>query len=123
MTPLRERVEEALAALAEDGSPKLAGKAAEIWKLRQALWTFVAHEGIEPTNNLAERQLRHAVVWRKCSYGTDSTKGSRFEAVLTVVLTARQQGRNALALLTDYVRADFHHLALPRLVDDSRTQA
>jgi len=124
MTPLRERVEEALAALAEDGSPKLAGKAAEIWKLRQALWTFVAHEGIEPTNNLAERQLRHAVVWRKCSYGTDSAKGSRFvEAVLTVVLTARQQGRNALALLTDYVRADFHHLAPPRLVDDSCTQA
>jgi len=53
MTPLRERVEEALAALAEDGSPKLAGKANEIWKLRQALWTFVEHEGIEPTNNLA----------------------------------------------------------------------
>ena len=124
MTPLRQRVEEALAALAEDGSPKLAGKADEIWKLRQALWTFVEHEGIEPTNNLAERQLRHAVVWRKCSYGTDSPKGSRFvEAVLTVVLTARQQGRNALALLTDYVRADFHQLAPPQLVDKSCTQA
>ena len=122
MTPLRARVEEALAALAEDGSPKLAGKADEIWKLRQALWTFVEHEGIEPTNNLAERQLRHAVVWRKCSYGTDSAKGSRFvEAVLTVVLTARQQGRNALALLTDYVRADFHHRVPPRLVPDSCT--
>jgi transposase len=122
MTPLRERMEEALAALAEDGS--VAGKAEEIWKLRQGLWTFVDNEGIEPTNNLAERQLRHAVVWRKCSYGTDSPAGSRFvEAVLTVVLTARQQGRNALELLNDYIYAHFHKLAPPRLVPDSCNQA
>jgi len=64
------------------------------------------------------------VVWRKCSYGTDSRRGSRFvEAVLTVVLTARQQGRNSLELLTDYVHADFHGLTPPRLVGDSPTQA
>lgn len=124
MSPLRERMEEALAALAEDGSYKSSGKAEEIWKLRQALWTFVDNEGIEPTNNLAERQLRHAVVWRKCSYGTDSPAGSRFvEAVLTVVLTARQQGRNALELLGDYVYAHFYQLDPPRLVPDSCTQA
>lgn len=124
MTPLRERMEEALAALAEHGSPKVAGKADEIWKLRQGLWTFVEHEGIEPTNNLAERQLRHAVIWRKCSYGTDSPAGSRFvEAVLTVVMTARQQGRNALELLNEYVYAHFNKLTPPRLVGDSCTQA
>jgi transposase len=119
VTPLRERMEEALAALAEDGSPKVAGKANEIWKLRSAMWTFVEHEGIEPTNNISERQLRHAVLWRKSSYGTDSPAGSRFvEAVLTVVLSARQQGRNALALLTEYVEANFYDTDPPRLVDD-----
>lgn len=124
MTPLRERMEEALAALAEHGSPKVAGKADEIWKLRQGLWTFVEHEDLEPTNNLAERQLRHAVIWRKCSYGTDSPAGSRFvEAVLTVVMTARQQGRNALELLNEYIYASFYKLAPPRLVPDSCTQA
>lgn len=124
MTPLRERMEEALAALAEDDSYASSGKAEEIWKLRQALWTFVDNEGIEPTNNLAERQLRHAVVWRKCSYGTDSPAGSRFvEAVLTVVLTARQQGRNSLELLNDYIYAYFHHITPPRLAPDSCTQA
>jgi hypothetical protein len=36
------------------------------------------HQGVEPTNNAAERALRHAVLWRKGSGGTDSSRGSRF---------------------------------------------
>ena len=39
------------------------------------LWAFVWQEGIEPTNNAAERALRHAVLWRKGSGGTDSSGG------------------------------------------------
>ena len=71
-----------------------------------ALWTFVRVEGIEPTNNAAERALRHAVLWRKASHGTDSETGSRFvEKILTVVATCRQQGRNVLECLTGCCRA------------------
>jgi len=58
-------------------------------------------EGVEPTNNAAERALRHAVLWRKASYGTDSEAGSRFvENILTIVATCRQQGRSVLEYLT-----------------------
>src|SRR5712692_6903043 len=52
------------------------------------------------------RQLRHAVLWRKSSYGTQSHRGSRFvEAILTVVSSCQQQGRNILAYLTACCRA------------------
>ena len=58
-------------------------------------------EGIEPTNNEAERALRHAVMYRKTSGGTDSESGSRFvERMLTVVATCRQQKINVLDYLT-----------------------
>jgi transposase len=59
------------------------------------LWTFLRVRAIQPTNNAAERALRHAVVWRKSSGGTASEWGNRFVArVLSVVATCRQQGRN-----------------------------
>lgn len=64
------------------------------------LWTFVRVPGVEPTNNTAERALRHAVLWRKSSGGTDSEAGSRFaERLLSVVATCRQQGRHVLTTL------------------------
>jgi transposase len=70
------------------------------------MWTFVDVEGIEPTNNAAERALRHAVQWRKTSYGTDSEAGSRFVGnILTIVATCRQQGRDVLEFLTECCRA------------------
>jgi transposase len=80
---------------------KTAGTCRELLAVEPALWTFVRVEGIEPTNNAAERALRHAVLWRKTSYGTESEAGSHFvENILTVVATCRQQGRNVLEYLT-----------------------
>ena len=70
-------------------------------KRRQALWTFVRHEGVEPTNNAAERAIRPGVLWRKGSFGTQSPEGSRFvEAMMTVVATLKQHHRNVLDYLT-----------------------
>ena len=75
---------------------------ANILKVEAALWTFVATEGVEPTNNAAERALRRAVLWRRRSFGTQSAEGSAFVAhLLTVVTTLRQQERNVLDYLTD----------------------
>ena len=72
-------------------------------------WLFVDSEGVEPTNNAAEQALRHAVIWRKLSFGTQSASGSRFvERMLTVIETCRRQNRNVYAWLTDAVQA---HLA------------
>lgn len=89
----------------------------ELLALEPALWTFAEHEGIEPTNNAAERALRHAVRWRKTSYGTASASGSRFvESILTVVESCRQQGRNVLDFLTACCEAARKQLAPPSLV-------
>lgn len=70
-------------------------------KLESALWTFVAVDGIEPTNNLAERCLRRAVLWRRRSFGTQSNGGALFVArILTTVTTLRLQQRDVLDFLT-----------------------
>jgi transposase len=80
---------------------KTAGTCQEILSIEPALWTFARVEGIDPTNNAAERALRHAVLWRKASFGTESDAGSRFVGnILSVVATCRQQGRNVLEFLT-----------------------
>jgi transposase len=80
---------------------KTAGTCRDLLALEPAMWTFVETEGIGPTNNAAERALRHAVQWRKCSYGTDSETGSRFvENILSIVATCRQQQHNVLEYLT-----------------------
>jgi transposase len=85
---------------------KTAGTCREILAVEPALWTFVRVEGVEPTNNAAERALRHAVMWRKTSYGTDGEAGSHFVGnILTVVATCRQQGRNVLEYLTECCEA------------------
>lgn len=81
--------------------PKTAGACRDILKREAALWTFVQTSGVEPTNNLAERQIRPGVLWRKGSFGTQSETGSRFvERIMTVVATLKQQHRNALDYLT-----------------------
>lgn len=67
---------------------------------------FVSIEGIEPTNNDAQRVLRHDVLRRKSSGGTDSEAGSRFVGrMLSVVVTCGKQNRNFLELLTACYRA------------------
>src|SRR6266545_4006934 len=101
MQPIRREVERLLEAGQCCGVPMTAGTCREIFKRRQALWTFVRHEGVEPTNNAAERAIRPGVLWRKGSFGTQSPEGSRFvEVLLTVVATLTQQHRNVLAYVT-----------------------
>lgn len=79
---------------------RTAGTCRALLAIEPALWTFARVEGVEPTNNAAERALRHAVLWRKTSGGTDSAVGSHFvENILTVVATCRQQGRSVVEYL------------------------
>ena len=84
-----------------------------------ALWTFVRVEGIEPTNNIAERALRKAVLWRKNSYGSASRAGSLFvERMLTVCESLRAQGRSLLDFLEQSIRgtsASARPSLIPRL--------
>ncbi|GIV96271.1 MAG: hypothetical protein KatS3mg057_0928 [Herpetosiphonaceae bacterium] len=82
----------------------------ELLSLETALWTFVREEGVEPTNNAAERVLRPAVVWRKlcCPAGTrsQSEAGAHYvERMLTVIAASKQQNRHLLTVLIDAVEA------------------
>lgn len=99
------------------GCAKTAGICRQLLKLETAMWAFLRHDGVEPTNNAAERALRPAVIWRKTSYGTDSEAGSRFVAnVLSVVATCRQQGKNVLEFLTACCQADLQSQPPPSLL-------
>jgi transposase len=89
----------------------------ELVEHKDNLWTFVDIEGIQPTNNAAEQALRHAVIWRKLSFGTQSASGSRFvERLLTVIETCRRQSRNTFQWLTDAVQARLNRQPAPSLL-------
>ncbi len=55
-----------------DFNARVRGFCKELYAYRERLWVFVEVEGVEPTNNAAERSLRHAVIWRKLLFGTQS---------------------------------------------------
>jgi transposase len=115
--PVRCEVERLLEEGQTCGVPKTEGVCREILKRRQALWTFVRHEGVEPTNNAAERAIRPAVLWRKGSVGTQSPEGSRFvEAMMTVATTLKQQHRNVLGYLTAACEAPWRGDPAPSLL-------
>jgi len=119
--PLRAEIADLLrqASACTKQSRKLAGMAKEILKLEGSMWTFVASPGVEPTNNAAERALRHAVIWRKTSFGTQSASGTAFvERMLTVVTSLRLQQRNVLEFLTEASTAALTGEAPPSLLPE-----
>jgi transposase len=102
LSPIRGEIEALLRKGTRCRDAKTRGMCEMILKLRPALWTFARVEGVEPTNNVAERAIRHAVIYRKGCFGTQSERGSRFvERMLTVVATLRQQKRNVMDYLTE----------------------
>jgi transposase len=116
---LRAEVREALIQGAGCGCPKTAATCRNLIAHEARLWTFVWQEGVEPTNNAAERALRHAVLWRKGSGGTDSSRGSRFvERILSVRETCRQQGRGILGYLVECCQAHLDGKPPPSLLPD-----
>lgn len=116
--PIQRRVGEYL----EQGSytdPKL--KAARFCKNLlenfDALWTFLSVENIEPTNNHAERCLRHAVIWRKNYFCTRSDYGSEFVArTSSIVMTCRLQSKNSFLFISQTLKNYFLKLPSPVLV-------
>lgn len=122
MRPVRAQILNLL----QEGSlcnvPKVAGRCREILKLQDALFTFIRIVGVEPTNNIAERAVRHAVLWRKACFGTDSENGSRFvERILTTVATLRMQKRNVLDYVTAACEARLRGEPGPSLLPQAQT--
>ncbi len=81
-----------------------------------ALWTFTTLDGVEPTNNHAERGLRGAVIYRKLSLGSQSDHGERtIERLLSASITCRLQKRSLFAYLTDALSASIRGDPIPAL--------
>ena len=99
------------------GCAATAGTCREILAVEAAMWTFARVEGVEPTNNAAERAVRPAVLWRKRSFGCHSAEGCRFvERLLTIVGTLRLQQRHVLDYLEQAVSAYRAGLPTPKLL-------
>jgi hypothetical protein len=116
MKPLRaafcEELERAVAADIE----RLSGSCANLLAHAKAMWTFVEHEGVHPTNNESERDLRGFVIWRKICHGSQSIAGDRFaERVMSVVQTARKLRRSARDIVLACVKAKDSGLPVPSM--------
>ncbi len=91
--------------------------ARNLLKIWPALWTFTEIEGVEPTNNRAERGLRGAVIYRKISLGSQSEAGERFaERMLSVSQTCRLQGHSLFGFLVEAMGAASRASPAPSLV-------
>jgi transposase len=96
---------------------KAARFCANVLGLVPAVWRFVVSDGVEPTNNHAERLLRRGVLWRKNAFGCSSASGCRLvERLLTVVQTRRLQGRSVLGYLYDALVAHRRGRPAPSLL-------
>ena len=81
-------------------------------------------QGVEPTNNAAERAIRPAVIWRRTSFGSQTRAGSTFVArMLSVVTTLKSQQRNVLEFLTSAVVAARVGKPAPSLLPEVATSS
>ena len=88
----------------------------------ERFFTFLEKEGVEPTNNAAERALRCAVQWRKISFGSRSPQGEVAVArLLTVARTCNMQNRSSLGFLGTAIRAHRKAQPSPSLLTKAHT--
>ena len=115
--PIRERTIRLLDEGARSRGYETPGRCRGILRTEAAMWTFVHQEGIEPTNNVAERAIRPIVIQRKTSLGSQSSRGSDFIARMqTVVATAKRQGRNLLGFIGGITRSILSDETAPKLL-------
>src|SRR5262249_54978614 len=99
------------------GCAKTAGAFREVLRRAVSLVLFGFVSGVEPTNNAAERALRHGVLWRKMSHGPKTVRGSEYlGCIWSVVETCRQQGRGVWDFLTACMAAAADERVLPSLL-------
>ena len=122
MKPIRENIERLLTEGTTCGHTKTENSCAFMLKDKEALWTFVDIEGIEPTNNFAEQLIRFYVLWRKNSFGTQSERGNLFvERMMTTTTTCKLQRRNRYDYITAAVAAHLKNEPIPSLLPIEKT--
>ncbi len=115
---IRRTVKELLQRGAVD-SLQCSGMCGELLRSEHRLWTFARIVGVEPTNNVAERCIRPAVLWRKTSFGVQSERGAQFvERMLTVRASCRMQDKNVVDFIKNAIRAIKTGEQMPSLIPD-----
>jgi transposase len=83
----------------------------------ESYFTFITSPGVEPTNNAAERAIRHVVIDRLITQGTRGTNGQRWsERIWTTLATCAQQRRSAFEFISQAVHAQIAGLPSPSLL-------
>jgi transposase len=114
LAPCRERLRGLLEQGTRGRDEKTARFCTGLLARYDALWTFTRINGVPATNNTAERALRHGVLWRKTSYGTQTDDGDRaVERLLTIRETCRLQGHRLHTYLVDAITAHQHGQPIP----------
>ena len=116
--PMRERMHDFCVIFRYSTDPRVQTRTKRLLDNWKHLFTFLEHDGVQPTNNIAERAIRPAVQWRKICFGSQSQIGEQFAGrLLTVVRTCQLHGINAFEFLTRLVSVSFsakqHHPYLP----------
>ena len=105
--------------MSERRGPERCRTCSQLLQRSEALWTFLDIQGVEPTNNAAERALRQSVIQRKISHGVQSRQGAICRSrLLTVTTTLRQQGRDVWVFLEQAWIAHHHGGVMPSLLPD-----
>jgi hypothetical protein len=124
MKPIRKQIETLLKEGTTCGNVKTENTCKNLLKMKEALWTFVDNEGVEPTNNHAEQIIRDYVLWRKSSFGTQSERGDQYvERMMTVTATCALQERNPYDYITSAVTAHLRNEPAPSLLPVENTPA
>ena len=114
--PIRSRMSRCLQLHCTNSDFDVAKMAKSLLKHWHGLFTFLEHEGVEPTNNAAESAIRPAVQWRKICFGNQSEEGELLTArLLTAERSCIRQGRNAFHYLVDSINAYRSSLPGPSL--------
>lgn len=120
-TPLQKKLFALAQAHLDDTDREVRNMATAMFIHFERLFTFLEEEGVEPTNNVAERILRTAVQWRKISFGNRSRTGEIATArLLTVAQSCKRQQRHVLNYLTDAVLCHRRQAVAPSLLPPHR---
>ena len=115
--PVRARMHKCLYQYAQSRDYNVNKACKSLLKHWHGLFTFLEYEGVEPTNNSAERGERPAVLWRKICFGNQSDDGELLTArLLTAERSCILQGRNPFQFLLDSVIAYRNGVPAPSLV-------
>jgi transposase len=113
---IRSRMSRCLQLYCASSDRDVAKTAKSLLKNWHGLFTFLEYDGVEPTNNAAERGLRPAVMWRKICFGNQSDDGELLTArLLTTERSCILQGKNAFQFLVSSIEAYRKNLSAPSL--------